>query len=184
MAKKVDLLADATATEPTPAQLKSIGVYVDKALALQGEIAALEAQAKKCSDELFVVLNKDLPRVMDDAGCSQYIHKTSGRKVTVKEDLRASITKDKEVPAFAWLRENGHGELIKHEVKFTLDRGKDNVAGALIEGARREYGVDGSDKTLVHPGTLSAFCREQLGQGVELPMELLGIFIQRVATIK
>jgi len=178
-----DLEADAQAIEASNDQLKQVGELAQKAEDLKAEVDALEQERKARKAELDKLLNNDLPAVMDEAGLSEF--KTSnGRKIKVEEVVSASIPKARLDEALSWLREQGHGDLIKHELKVSLGKGSDNIVPEVKNALWRDYGLDPTDSETVHSQTLSAFCREQMANGVELPEDLLGLYAARVAKLK
>ena len=162
--------------------VKEVGLYALKAEGLLNEVEALAATLKERQKELRQVLETDLPQAMDAANCKKF-ETAGGRKIVIQDIIRANIPGAKQEEAFAWLRDNGHDSLIKHELKVTLDRGKDNLARELGAMLERDYGVLADDKTTVHAQTLSAFCREQLAGGIEIPGDLLGLYTARHAKI-
>jgi hypothetical protein len=99
--------------------------------------------------------------------------------------------------AFKWLEENGHGDLVKVNVMFSFR--KEQLADArwlqtavkLIQAAQAECGIetentipDPTMKMEVHYGTLTAFVREQVECGAELPLEKLGATVGQIVKIK
>ena len=106
-----------------------------------------------------------------------------GTKVTVQQFYSASIPKDKVDEAMQWLRDNGHGDLIKNTVSVAFGKGEDTLATDL----KKYLGANGNsyeDKTGVHPQTLRAFAREQIEAGQNLPLDTLGIYIGLKTVIK
>ena len=108
---------------------------------------------------------------------------TDGQKISVQTYYSASIPKDKINDALDWLRDNGHGDLIKNTVSIDYGKGEDNVA-ADMKQKLREAGQSFTDKTGVHPQTLKAFAREQTESGKNLPLDLLGVYIGQKTVIK
>jgi hypothetical protein len=108
-----------------------------------------------------------------------------GRELEINETIRASIAGDKRVPAINWLDGNDYGHIVKRELVIAFDR-KDE------EGLRKfKELIASSDNPLnmkenysVHPQTLMAFVREKMGEGVNLPKDVFGIFRQREAKVK
>ena len=178
-----DVFADSESIVVPAKSAERIGVLVTRALELADDLKSLELFITDKKRELKELLEGELPQAMSDANCKEF-KASDGRKVTVKYEVFAHITKDKEAEAFAWLKDNGHESLIKHEIKVSLDRGKDNVAKEIVARLQSDYGVEPSDKLMVHPQTLSAFCREQIAAGNDLPTETLGIHAATVARIK
>lgn len=127
-----------------------------------------------------------IPSLMASAGGIDKFTLDNGTAITIKDELYASITKAREQEAFAWLETHGHGDVIKDEMKLAL--GKGEVAKARAESIIQLMESLGSDdysrKRGVHPGTLAALIREQLGEGIEVPKETFGVHQQRRAVIK
>jgi len=142
----------------------------DLRVAEQGVVDAKKA-LRKISEE-------EIPELMDELGIEDFTT-SSGIAVSVKENIRASISKANAMEAFKWLRENGHAGLIKRSITIIA---KDDEQGTEIMSSVSDY--EATDKAAVHAGTLSAWAREKLHEGEDIPMELLGIFRQRVSKVK
>lgn len=179
-----DIFADANPVSATDDEVRTISYLAGKALKLKEEIDALDALLKERQKEYLSITEKDLPEAMDAAQCAEFKHAESGKKIQVKDDVHASISKANAPAAHAWLREHNHGDIIKNEITVPLARGLDNVATDIIADIKAKYGIDAERKESVHASTLKAFCREQLAASVELPAGLLGLFIRRVAVFK
>lgn len=179
-----DLFADSAPVATTTAEAKEIGIIVARALALKNEIDAMQAQLTERTREYTQLVERDLPEAMDAANCGEFKDATSGKKITVKDDVHASISKDNAPAAHDWLRTHEHGDIIKNEIVIPLTKGMDNVANAIIREVKANWDVEIERKESVHASTLKAFCREQLAKGVDLPAGLLGLYIRRVAVIK
>jgi hypothetical protein len=185
MADMDDIFKDAQQpVSATDAEAAEIGTLTKRAIELQEEIEALSAQVKTRNEELRRITDQDLPEAMDAANCAEFKDKDTGKKITIKEAVTASISKNNAIKAHAWLREHGHESLIKNEIIVPLGKGLDNVAGEIITRLKTEFDVEPERRENVHAQTLGAFCREQLGMGVDLPADLLGMYIRRVAVIK
>jgi hypothetical protein len=103
--------------------------------------------------------------------------------VLVKRFYRGSIPKEREVEAFRWLRDHGHGDLIKNVVSSTFGKGEDDMASQALF-LLEESGFSADQKQAVHPATLKAFVKEQVEKGENIPLDLLGVFIGTKAEIK
>lgn len=175
-----DLLADATSA-PSRDALTEVAQLAARQIEIEDAIAATEEQLKALNSELVRVRDHELPLALSEHGLSE-IAMADGSRVKVQEIVRASIPKDARDAAYAWLVTAGHGDLIKHEVSASFGRGEDEQAEAALE-ALRTLGLGVEDKRSVHPGTLSAFVREQIEAGAAVPMDLLGVYIGRQAKI-
>ena len=99
-----------------------------------------------------------------------------GSSVKVKQLVQASIPVRYREEAFQWLRDNGHGDLIKNQVSATFGKGEDASANEFIDKIST-LGYEPTQKVWVEPMTLKAFVREQITEGTELPMDKFGIFV-------
>ena len=137
-----------------------------------------EAQARKRQIEEF-----DIPEFLEELGIASF-KTTDGVEIEVEEKLRASIG-NRKAEAYNWLLENGHGAIIKRtvQVAFNTDQSKE-AQDLLAELAEREGFAGVRQELKVEPATLTAWAKEQLEQGVDVPEETFGIFRQKYAKIK
>lgn len=180
---EINLEADAVTTG-TDEEMSAVSVHANRALELQNEISSMEEALREQKQKLDGILRFELPEAMENAGLSEF--KTStGAKVTIKEVVSASIPvrdTDKREAAFGWLRENGHGSLIKNEWKILM--GADQTDSANLELVDKLMDAGATQKVSVHSRTLTAFCKEQMAAGKELPADLLGLFVGRIAKLE
>lgn len=152
---------------------------------LEQEVAELEASLKAKKAELFIVASKTLPDLMEEAGLEDFKMR-DGAKVSLKEDIRASISKERAAAACKWLRDNGFGALVKNQVIAEFGMGEDEKAKAAIDALTEAHlGLVHQAET-VHPSTLSSWVRTKMKDDpdMSLPVELLGISRTRLAQIK
>lgn len=139
----------------------------------QREVDRLTEELRNAKEDMLRTEREDLPDLMRELGVSEFALRT-GEKITVKEDVDASITGKTRAGALQWLITNGFGGLIKTEVLARFDRGAHEEAEAF---ARRvaETHDDIELKETVHPGTLKAFVKEQMAGGAAVPVDLFNI---------
>ena len=87
-----------------------------------------------------------------------------------------------------WLRDNGHGDLVKHVVSVAFGAGEDDVAQETKELlsahlAKNTSGLAVDDKETVHNQTLNAFLRKMNEDGEEIPA-FFNPFISQEAKLK
>ena len=131
-----------------------------------------EVNLKEAKERARVLREETIPSAMQELGLEE-LKLDTGQKLSVKQDVYASIPSDKKDEAFQWLDENGFGGLIKVEVKTDYPKGEAQAAYALFEelqtrGIQARYGQN------VHAQTLKAFLREQIAAGTGVPLELFG----------
>ncbi len=160
-------------SEAAMAQMEA-EVAVEKAKDL---LAAKEHHLKYISQTL-------LPKLMDEAGLSKLKTK-EGLEVSIKEDIRANIPEEKRSLALSWLEQNQHGDLIKREFKVLFGRDQEDWASKFEKQLQQsEQPFNYELKRGVHPSTLTAFVKAQIAEGADVPIDLLGVFRQRVTKIK
>lgn len=171
---------------PTKEEMSSLAVLVAEWEQNESAIGIATEQMKALASHKLKLETNLIPSLMASAGGIDKFTLDNGTAITIKDELFASITQAKQQEAFAWLEEHGHGDVIKNEMKIALGKGDDaNERFSSIIAVAESLGItDYSAKRSVHPGTLAALIREQLGEGVELPKETFGVHQQRRAVIK
>ena len=180
MKKKVIL--ESNKETVTDKELTDVANLVATIQETQKSLELKEEVVKSTKDFLRKLTEEDLPNKLTEIGLSS-IETKNGDKVAVKPFYRGHISKEKQVAAFKWLRDNKHGDLIKNEVKATFGKGEDALAIHTKEFLNAK-GLSFTDRESVHPQSLSAFIREQTEKGKALPHDLLGIHIGQTTKIK
>jgi len=171
---------------PTKEEMASLSVLVTEWEDNEIDIAKNTAAMKEMSARKLKLETDLIPSLMASAGGIDKFTLDNGTAITLKDELYASITQAKQQEAFAWLNEHGHADVIKDNFTVALGRGKlaEERASQMLT-LFESLGIDDySRKRAVHPGTLAALLREQLGEGVEVPKETFGVHQQRRAVIK
>ncbi len=149
-------------------------------------VATLEERLAEAKAVARGIKEHGLPELLDSADLGESTITTpAGHIIKMGEAIRGSIPKGKEQPAFDWLEDNNNGRLIKRT--FTIEFGKgDEVWADKFERdcARRKRPLNLKRKQGVHPQTLQAFVRQQLDEGVAIPMDVFGVYRQRFASVK
>lgn len=177
-------LQDAAAESSTPSDdaLAAVAELVARQIVLEDEVALAEEALREKKTELERVRSDLLPSALRQHNLTE-LRTADGFRVQVRDVVRASIPKPRRDEAFAWLEEQGHGDLVKHLVSATFGRGEDHEAEEAA-AALAQMGCDVKDERSVHASTLSAFVREQIEAGRDLPRDLLGVFQGQVAKIE
>lgn len=185
MTDYLDEFEEFGAATPDATQLKSIEELVNRASKLSKAIEELEASLVVHKKELHDLTHKKIPDLMSEAGTLSF-ETVSGVKVQVKDVVSGSIPKSEpeRTIALKWIERNGGKDIIKSQLVCDFEKGdgnlrKKNQAAELLA----DMGVAFEDKESVHPKTLEAFAREKLRNGEELPADLLGLYLGRMAKI-
>ena len=147
-----------------------------KLLETQKKIEATEEELKKLKDVETTLSEQTIPNLMQQAGISA-LKLADGSSVEVKPFYSARIPASRSEEAFNWLRENGHGDLIKNHVSLEFGMKQDNEAKSIVEELKQK-GLTVQQKTSVHPSSLRGFVREQIQDlGKDVPAELFGTYV-------
>lgn len=145
-------------------------------------IRNLQAELDAAEDDYKQIVEERIPEIMDEVGMAKLVT-DSGREIMVEEKIRASLSGEFRESALKWLEDNGFASIVKHEVVVRFGKGEQGEADALCRYVTEaDYEVRQNKK--VEPSTLSAFVREQLRDGEELPSQFFNIFRQRKAKVK
>ncbi|QGZ17630.1 hypothetical protein HTVC023P_gp01 [Pelagibacter phage HTVC023P] len=148
----------------------------NKLLETQKKIEATEEELKKLKDVETTLSEQTIPNLMQQAGV-ELIKLTGGISVEVKPFYSARIPASRSEEAFNWLREHGHGDLIKNQVSLEFGMKQDNEAKSIIEELKAK-GLPVKQKTTVHPSSLRGFVREQIQDlGKDVPADLFGTYV-------
>lgn len=166
---------------PTDDALHLISSLAVALVRLESDLLSAEERVEYIKAQIKKVTENDLPLAMQQAGLTKF-ELRDGSTISVKEKVYASIPKANEQHAFKWLRENGHADLIKNEVKVGFGRGEDEYA-IVLKKFLDEQNLPYDEKVAVNVRTLAAFIREQRENGVDIPLDLLGAYIVNEAKV-
>jgi hypothetical protein len=158
-------------------QIDSSKKLSDKVIALKNledEIENAERSVSKLKENAKQLSGVEIPTLMAEMHISKLKLK-DGSAVEVKPFYSASIMSDKTEEAFNWLRDHGHGDIIKNDVTVTFGRGEDNKASEYADLAKGN-GFEPTQKLKVEPMTLKALFRERSEKNEELPSEHFNLF--------
>ena len=166
--------------------LDEVMKYVDTLDTLSQDIEAME-ESLKAKQALFDELSKEtLPALLAQNGLDE-LKLSNGKKLSIKEDVFASIPKNDEGKKLAleWLGNNGGIDLIKEEV--TVDNPTPEFKNEL-----RVQGLTFEESTAVDTNSLKAWFKRRLGmtKGSIQDLDLnevpkaMNLFIERKAVIK
>lgn len=171
------------AAPPKAEELASIAELIARLRAARITVEEKTAALKTATDALAAIEEVDLPNALVAARTKKFTGE-DGVTVELKDAIHAGIKVENAAAAYTWLRENGHGDLIKRVIQVAFDRGQEAQADALLVAidAIEHKSVD--DKTSVHAGTLTAFVKEQLSTGNAVDEPLLGVYRRRYCEVK
>lgn len=145
-------------------------------------VAEAEAALKLAQQRARVLRENTLPELMKEAG-QEKLRTADGWDIELTETIRASIPVATKGEALKWLEENGQAAIIKRQIELAFGRDEGDKADRALTLVL-EAGFHPSDKQSVHPMTLAATIRELVEKGVEVPMQLLGAYVQSGVKMK
>ena len=154
---------------------------IRRSLEIDKQIADAEQFLKDLKFKKRKINEEDIPMLMEEMGMDSVT--VDGHKVTVRQFVHARIADDKRDEAFAFLRSIGEADIIKNDVVVSFAAGQDNMAGAVMDDLRGQYGLEPSQKTHVHPSTLKAWVKNRIEAGKELDFDTFGVFVGTEAKI-
>lgn len=140
---------------------------IRKILEAQDVVDLAAAALETATARLTRVTTIEVPEAMRTAGLTEAVG-PGGMKLKLADAVNVSVSEENRPAAWAWLRENGHGGVVKSEI--TIDaRGLE--ADVLQELHERfdELGATIEQKENVHASTLKALVKELLEAGTVMP---------------
>lgn len=162
-------------------ELAELSRLAESQVRAQQAVTDAEAALVKAQQVLKDIAERQVPELMDKLGLAEF-RTTSGATVEIEEQIRASIPAPRKFEAFAWLRANNHAALIKRLVSVDFSKGEDEKAAKLLKQLQAD-GFSVEDKESVHNSTLVSWVSKKLKAGDEFPLDLFGVFRQRVSKV-
>ena len=162
--------------------LKGVAKLAQQITDQQSLVKNLEEKVREAKKELYKMSDHELPQMLMEMGVSSF-KLQDGSEVEIKKTYGASIPVDKREEAFEWLRQNGHGDMVKNIVSVNFGMGEDQKAAEFLSKVS-EQGLSPEQAESVHSSTLRAWIKDQTEKGEPFPMELFGAHIGQRALIK
>jgi hypothetical protein len=165
--------------------LKKLTNLAKQQIDLEHQVADLEEQIKIRKAALQKVSESDIPEAMDELDMQEFKLR-DGRKITLEQSYHAKIAEKNRPVAFSWLRETGHGGVIKRVISVAFGSGEDREARNFLRRLERSKTLrdkEVKDKEDIHPQTLKALMRELKEEGEEFPEDAFGLYVRRYAKI-
>lgn len=169
-------------------KLEFIGQLVEEMDHRENEIAQMEEMIKVAKARLRDIQLNQLPELMTEAGIESYMY--DGRKVILDQETHSNITEKNRVEAFAWLKANGHGDILQYTFTITVPKKLRELVNPIrnamnliiiklsVAGSEAKLGFD--EKINYSGATLIKLIKTLRSQGREVP-EFIGTFDPLVA---
>lgn len=167
-------------------KIDRLHALVYEQLAAEDEVTIAERELSAAKRRLSRLADYVIPDVMEEMNLTEY--KTSdGLTVKLKQSIRAHISEFNRPTAFAWLEEHENDAMIKTVLTVEVP--------ALLSDFENVEEIQAALKTVcdnlpsteaqsVHSSTLSAFVKEKLVEGEEIPLDTFGVFRQVSSVVK
>lgn len=179
--------------------IKAIMEKVHELNGVRDRLVEAQLEVQKLQDREGALSERVIPELLAEEGLDG-LSLDDGRKLSIKSDVRASIPslsgamreKDparreamlaRREEALRFLVDSGNGGLIKSELSVGFGQGELARAEEL-SAALEAQGFAPSLAETVNAQSLSAFVREQLEQGSDLPLEALSVSVLKRTVIK
>jgi hypothetical protein len=171
--------------------LANIRLKAAEARDLKQACADLEERLERTKEIYNNVIYSELPSMMQAAGMDQLGLPAEGNNPAYDIELKRHITANiaaawpeaQRKAAFAWLKDKGHGDLIKTAITVRLARNSQAMVKRVV-AALRKLGVEPEISETVHNQTLGAWLREEITQGRAPPLDVVGGHLGNVAVLK
>ena len=163
--------------------MASLVALADIQEAAESEVERLKLLLEEATANVRRMSEFEIPKLLD--GLEGKINLPDGRTITVQEKIRTSVSGDRKPRAMQWLEDNGHGAIVKRRMTIDLSKDQEELAEKIRDAleALDEAVLFKEDKNVAWQ-TLDAFVKEQLTDGVDIPLELFGVYHQKIAKIK
>lgn len=177
----MDFESDAALAGINDSDIQRLADMVLTMVLAEDRIARLSSELELEQADLRNISEVGLPALMDEFGLESMIMK-DGSRLVIKKGIKASIPKVREPEAFGWLRERGHGSLIKNVVTAKFGMGEEAMAEMLVDYCMKN-GLVHDRKESIPWNTLAAFVKEQIANAEDIPFDLFGVFETKVAKV-
>jgi hypothetical protein len=146
------------------------------------EVVHAEEVLKAKQSRVRTIEEFTLPELMREAG-QEKLRTSDGYDLELTETLRASVPAANMAEAIAWLTDHNQAAIVKRAMTLKFGRDENDKAQRALS-LILEAGFTPEDKQSIHPQTLAAVIRELLAEGVDVPLPLLGAYVQPSVKLK
>ena len=166
MASIKDLFEESTTKaveEISEDSIKDLSELCQKLLRVEAEVGNTEERLKRLKEQQRELSEQLIPDRLTQLGVSD-LKLNDGSRISAEPFYSARISVANLEEAHNWLRDNGHGDIIKNTMTLSFGQGEDSLAKELVALCKSE-GFVPTEKEAVHPSTLKAFVKEQIESG-------------------
>jgi hypothetical protein len=161
--------------------LGQLGAEISRLQSIQEKIGSTEEMVKKLKDEE-QILSDSITDLLQSKGVSE-LKLTDGSKVSTKEQLYCGITEENKEKAFAWVRSQGDGDIIKNLVSVDFKKGEDKTAEKFKKLAK-DSGLVPNVSSAIHWMTLRSYLTAKTREGVDYDDKMFSAYRLNKVSIK
>jgi hypothetical protein len=161
--------------------LSDLILYAKKMVEQEALIDKKEEELKAEKENLRAIREEQIPMAMKELEIESFTLE-SGEKLRVSQEVYVQIPSENKKEAYAWLEEHGFGGVIKLSLGVEYGKGEKESAIALWRELESR-GINSDLSEAVHPQTLKALLKEQIGIGTSVPLDLFGarpVFVAKI----
>jgi len=166
--------------------MQRLNQLVHDQLLAEDEVVKAENALTTAKKRLARLSEYVIPDVMEEMGINEY--KTNdGLTIKLKQAIRASIAEVNRADAFDWMTDHDHEAMIKTSIVIEKPALLDDFENAdeLKEALQLVMdNLPSTENKSIHSSTLSAFVRDKLEDGEEIPLDTFSVFRQVTSVIK
>lgn len=166
--------------------MQRLNTLVHEQLMAEEEVAQAEKALATAKKKLARLSEYVIPDVMEEMGINEY--KTNdGLTIKLKQAIRASISEVNRSDAFGWMTDHDHEAMIKTSIVIEKPallcdfEDAEEIIEALNIVMEK---LPSTENKSIHSSTLSAFVRDKLEDGEEIPLDTFSVFRQVTSVIK
>jgi hypothetical protein len=175
------IVSDANKPTASSDALEQISALAREQVDLEDQLLQAENKVKELKRALYDVSEVRLPEALLSVGMTSFTLE-DGSTISCGKVYQAHISKANADAAHDWLRDNGHGDIIKNEIKVNFGKDQDAEANAFKEQLNAQGQVY-TAKEAVHASTLKSFVRGELENGRDVPNDLFGVHLTTVSKV-
>lgn len=167
--------------EIDPQKLLSIAQLAKQIEEEEQGMARLLAEMEEAKKRHTKLTTIDLPDVMEACNMETFVT-NDGLAVKVEKKTRTSLPAARIEAGCDWLEEHDSGAIVKRVVSIAFNKEDEDKAKMMTEILGNTF-PETQQKRSVHPSTLNSHIRQMIEQGMDVDLDLFGVFEQRVAKI-
>ena len=165
-------------------KIAEVGELCEAAEKQQEVVNSLSQKLKDEEAKLRDLLEVKIPETLESVGLKE-LKLTSGRKISIVDELAFNISEKNKPNCMKWLRDNNFDSIIKNVVSAQFVKGEDAKALQVYRELLAK-GFNAVHKEDVHWQTMKAFLKEQCRNNTlsTSDKELFGVYEYKLAKIK